>query len=600
MRARRMVACGLACALLALTPVSARRAVTMTEWTTSPQLALPSAGDGISVTPNASSDAFSNWIEMSASLSSDVIVTGLVAKWTAGCSILGERFISELGVGAASSEATVVTAIKECGTDADNAYILLAVPLKLSSGSRLAVRFRKNNTNTTIWRFAITYIALPFVGSISYTSTTSASGVFGSGSVTPSGSSWGNSNWAEMTTAANNSTATVYGASYSINYNGGATCATAEGEVEIGTGGSGSEAAVSFWHFGQNGNLMSSSHYFRPVLSIAASTRVAVRLRKSGTSTAACAYRVIRQAVGSDDVSGISTTQGQTWSPSAANATSVTSGTTSWANATNWTQFVASLGSDAALTSFYFDPSAALGEYEVEFGVGAASAETVVATIRIAGNGGHAPGVYSIYPAVNLASGSRLAARVRTSVNAATATSLAVGYISSPTFKARTSAVPSVYPLSSNGVTVTPSGSGWGNSGYQQLTSSTSAPLLVTSITYHFGAGATPEVEFDLATGGSGSETVFTTLRSAAITNSVTKGPVLLPLPAPHYIAAGSRIAIRMRKTGTDTTGWTRIALNYTPTEAGFPPLSVPVPFILSQHLESFLHALRSGWRRVA
>jgi hypothetical protein len=74
------------------------------------------------------------------------------------------------------------------------------------------------------------------------------------------------------------------------------------------------------------------------------------------------------------------------------------------------------------------------------------------------------------------------------------------------------------------------------------------------------GTGAENGLEFDLGTGASGAETVITTLRDARTESRIC----YTWLPGLYPVAAGTRVAIRLRKAGTNTTAYPIALLYYT------------------------------------
>lgn len=131
-------------------------------------------------------------------------------------------------------------------------------------------------------------------------------------------------------------------------------------------------------------------------------------------------------------------------------------------------------------------------------------------------------------------------------------------------------------PAAANPVSVTPSGTAWTSSAWVQLLASVSAAALLTAI--HVGTMGTVagglSFEFDLGVGGAGSEVVVATLPGSNGVNSDfwATGTLRFPVPV-DKVPNGSRLAVRMRKTGTDTTAWA-FAVGYFKK----PLASAPVP----------------------
>jgi len=108
-----------------------------------------------------------------------------------------------------------------------------------------------------------------------------------------------------------------------------------------------------------------------------------------------------------------------------------------------------------------------------------------------------------------------------------------------------------VYPSAADGITPANAGSAWANGAYSQVVASTAAAIYVTHVMFGID-GSSQEVEIDIATGGAGAETVVSTV-CYSIPNT-TDVSVVLPLPFVIAIPTSTRIAVRMRESGTTTT----------------------------------------------
>lgn len=258
------------------------------------------------------------------------------------------------------------------------------------------------------------------------------------------------------------------------------------------------------------------------------------------------------------------TTKALKSAPSANNGVTVTSGAGAWTSG-GWVSIIASAAADltiAALASSGGLPSANT-DVEVDLGVGGVGAETSIGTFRFrtpgATGGSHGVLVLPV-PVSGIPAGSAVSLRSRASVAAAQSPILGLLYYESFDADA-VLASPACVPSAAGGVSITPSGTAWANSAYTQLTAGLGSEASLYGLTVSSPV-ATVDGEFDLATGGAGSETVITTLRWSTINASA--GLVsFLPVSAVHPVPASTRIAIRMRKSGTSTTAYAAALLYY-------------------------------------
>jgi hypothetical protein len=250
--------------------------------------------------------------------------------------------------------------------------------------------------------------------------------------------------------------------------------------------------------------------------------------------------------------------------PSAADAVAITPAGTAWANSAYVTLLAATPAACVltGVTLFTTHGAGASVSYdaEVDIATGAAGAETVIATIRgynrqLFTSGAIGPTFYYRLPIPidNLATGVRVAARLRKNDTNATPWTVAITYLQKPlvsTSLLTTTAVQKVIPPAAVGVTVT-AGAVWVSGSWATLRSATGAALVVTGIV--IGAPSTAgECELDLGTGAAGSETVRTTLRLAG-TNQAFPAQVMLPNPL-EGLAAATRVAARLRHSTASAT----------------------------------------------
>ena len=247
--------------------------------------------------------------------------------------------------------------------------------------------------------------------------------------------------------------------------------------------------------------------------------------------------------------------------PSAAVPISITTTGTAWTNS-SWVEFIASTPGVCAIAALQQGDQNAAGLFEVEFGVGTAGNEVAVGVwCFFVGNTGAFPASQHIqmpYPLGGIGSGVRVAVRVRNSTNSSQTLLLKLGYYNALSSDQQTTAtqVYSRVPAAANGASLAANTSAWANSSYFELTSGIAGSTGWFGLLTNYAIGssvASAAIEFDLATGGAGSETVITTIRTAIGSASpATFGGMLVELlDACYAIAANTRVAVRMRKQGT-------------------------------------------------
>jgi hypothetical protein len=242
--------------------------------------------------------------------------------------------------------------------------------------------------------------------------------------------------------------------------------------------------------------------------------------------------------------------------PSAANAASITPNATAWANSA-YATLLASTPVACVLTGVTIGTTDGTSnsvayDAEVDIATGAASAEVVIATVRVNLRqvfiGGYGPTNHCVLPIPidNIGAGVRLSARLRKNNTNTTAWKIAITYLQKPlaTTTLTTAVVQKVIPSAAAGITVTAGGSVWANGSWAQLRAASGAALVIVGVV--FGNPLTgADYELDLGTGGAGSEVVITTLR---LTLSSQGMPSFLMLPTPlDNVAASTRLAARLR-----------------------------------------------------
>jgi hypothetical protein len=248
------------------------------------------------------------------------------------------------------------------------------------------------------------------------------------------------------------------------------------------------------------------------------------------------------------------------WTP-ADSSLDVTSGGSAWADGA-WVEVLASTPANMHMAAVSYTYAGTSASVEVELGTGTAGNEVAVGCLRdyfvSTANNSLSMAWYPVPWAIG--AGVRLAVRIR---GTQTSTHFYVRFLYytslDATLKTTTSpfALPSAATLS-----ITPSGTAWTSTAWAELTSGLGYDCAIAAAVFPGYVGAVCDLELDLGTGADGAETVITTFRSAAVSGANTGR--LVTLPAFYQVAAGTRIAARLRTSGTNTTARTFGVVAYT------------------------------------
>jgi hypothetical protein len=130
----------------------------VTNFTTQPQLVVPGAAAGVSVTPNATAFVNSSYVQLTAGIASDIVMVGIITNPGS----LDVTYNIEVGKGAATSETVAGTILGRNEIADEFAPIdLFQIPIFVAANTRLAVRMRKAGTSTVAWTFKLVYYELP-------------------------------------------------------------------------------------------------------------------------------------------------------------------------------------------------------------------------------------------------------------------------------------------------------------------------------------------------------------------------------------------------------------------------------------------------------
>lgn len=230
--------------------------------------------------------------------------------------------------------------------------------------------------------------------------------------------------------------------------------------------------------------------------------------------------------------------------------------TTSPWSAGAWTEFIASTATTIHFYGICFDSTTSYSgfQFELEVGIGAVGAETVIATIRMygpnSGNGG--PRTFLMPVPFEIPAGSRVVMRQRQSGTIFTFNANLLYFENCDSDNVTTGVKLTCLPEHASHVLMTPSSTPWANGNWAQITSGEGHAISVVGIAFA-NKHDDVHVEIDIGIGGAGSETVLTTFRSVTAARDLgTEWQMFLPNPI--AVPPGTRIAARMRKSGTSTT----------------------------------------------
>jgi hypothetical protein len=245
--------------------------------TNKPLKITPAAATAVTVTCGAAF-TFGSWTELNASMSA----TSQLAGFEAVPSAIGAYDI-EFGIGAAASEVGFGNVMVDvANTTIGSNLFLLPVPINaIPSGSRLSARVRRGLNAGSVALKPIFYEGLAADHQIAGTSPYNYA-PFGVApvSVTPNAGAWSNSDWCELTSGLADESAllgvTMLGNDPDV-----------EWEIDLGSGAAGFETVLTTLRSDTGAAVTGYTNRYLPrPFPVAASTRIACRLRKSDTSVA--------------------------------------------------------------------------------------------------------------------------------------------------------------------------------------------------------------------------------------------------------------------------------------------------------------------------
>lgn len=244
---------------------------------------IPAAADGASLTPNGSAWANSSWVQLVASTSAASLLTTLIAR---NNDSTDNDWEIDIGTGGAGSETVIATfsaaMFSTTAPPSNMMRLVLRLPVdNIATATRVACRLRKSGTSTSTWNISAGLVSKPISGSVLTTANVlkalPSAGAHTSCAV-GGGVNWANGGWAQIT--ASTAAALVVAAISArpdfntFNYF----------EVDIGTGGAGSETVITTLRAGG----IIGRHFYtalsNPLDNIANGVRVACRCRANATS----------------------------------------------------------------------------------------------------------------------------------------------------------------------------------------------------------------------------------------------------------------------------------------------------------------------------
>ena len=370
-------------------------------------------------------------------------------------------------------------------------------------------------------------------------------------SVSASATAWGNSSWVQVIASASTDIVIVGVVAVSGSRN-------EEFEIDVGKGIAGSETVVATIS-GDRESSAGATNWLRfpiPIDNISASTRVAVRVRRSGTQSNTYTIKLVYYE---KPISGsVSTTSNPCLvMPSAAAGTSVTLNSTAW-QYSNWYQVIASTSDAIVVGGITVNPAAA-AEYEVDIGVGSSTAETVVTTIRGQSATVGSPQTIIINPLLdNIPSGSRVVVRIRANTTTTTAWRIKIIYYNKTNLGVGSSILTTKplkwSPSGTAGASVSPPTTAWANpANWTQLIASVTTTIGIAAVEVYPASAFDFELEFGI--GSAGSEVPIGLVRGRVLSTTATNIYTLNISPM-ISVPSGQRLAVRIRTGGTTGTAW--------------------------------------------
>jgi len=254
------------------------------------QYTAPAGADAVAITPAGTAWANSAYVQLLAATPVACVLTGVTVYTAHGSSdATAYDFEVDIATGVAAAEVVIATVrgfnrlIFTSGQSGHSQYIGLRIPIdNIAAGARLSTRLRKNDTNTSnLWKVAVTFFQKPLTTTTLLTAVAQKTLPPAAASVTVTAGSpaWAGGAWVQLR-AASGAALVITGLV------AGNPSSSEEMELDLGTGGAGSEVIITTLRlFSSTQGFPSHLMLPNPLDNIAASTRVAARLRSATAST---------------------------------------------------------------------------------------------------------------------------------------------------------------------------------------------------------------------------------------------------------------------------------------------------------------------------
>lgn len=244
---------------------------------------VPTGTTALVVTSGGSAWTPGSWVELIASAAADTYILGITAE-----TLVGNEVRFEFGTGTAGNEVFVCAIrihLTNSGSGDGPSIVTIPTPFgPITAGTRISARVASPLTSQN-FSFALLYYedldddCDNFI-SVPHTSIPeNANGV----TITPNSSAWANSSWVEL----DSSLAEDVGIT-GLAWTAGASDSAIDIEFDLGTGSGGAETVITTLRTAQQLNNAGRIKKvdLPAMLPVAGGQRLAIRMRKSGTSTA--------------------------------------------------------------------------------------------------------------------------------------------------------------------------------------------------------------------------------------------------------------------------------------------------------------------------
>ena len=266
------------------------------------QYTAPSAANSIAITPTGVAWTNSAYVTVLDPTPAACVLTGVILATTDGASgaVTYDAEV-DIATGAAAAEVVIATVRVRLsrvfdGTSTTVPTHVCALPIPIDAigaGVRVAARLRKNNTNTTAWKVAITYLQKPLTTTCLTTAVApkalppAAAGI----TATAGSPAWASGAWVQLRAAT--------GAALVLT---GVVCGPPSAndvayELDLGIGGAGAETVITTLRIGAgNQSMLALVGLPTPLDAVPAATRLAVRLRcATASATMVVSVQVLEQ-----------------------------------------------------------------------------------------------------------------------------------------------------------------------------------------------------------------------------------------------------------------------------------------------------------------